>query len=462
MSTDERFFELWNDYLEGELDESGIVELQALVAGDERLSQMAVDSYQVHRLLGLIAQDSASRQDDFVRETLARLPADSPHFVHKVMQHLPQKAPRKDAMAWRLVTKWSLAIAAAAVVTFMAGLYFQRPSAERRIAKVAGLSGALQWTGNGGRVVRNLTVGTDISGGTIEGMTPDSWFELKFNDGSNVAFSGNSMLTFSDNGQKKLHLKEGTVSGNVKPQPAGRPMLIYTRSAVLEVLGTQFEVEAGLAATMLDVSKGIVRVRRLSDGATVDVPAKHRVIAATDREMLPIPIPASVNRWRSQLQRGPDRTLGKWSVPTGEQGASISTVPYTTEQGKTIFTLGFGVSCGNQPPVILEPGTHLRVRGRIASSHPVFFGLTVRQENGAFAGKFQTIRPAGEFTAGQTFEALLDLRDFGLDPSLRAWKDKLPGSPFHLVVESTWCHTLDKQAGLEIAEVELIPPVEEK
>jgi hypothetical protein len=39
-------------------------------------------------------------------------------------------------------------------------------------------------------------------------------------------------------------------------------------------------------------------------------------------------------------------------------------------------------------------------------------------------------------------------------------KDKLPSVPFGLVVESVWCHTLDKQAGLEISEVELAPAVD--
>ena len=37
-------------------------------------------------------------------------------------------------------------------------------------------------------------------------------------------------------------------------------------------------------------------------------------------------------------------------------------------------------------------------------------------------------------------------------------KDKLPSDPFHLVIETIWCHTLDQQAGLEIVEVELLPP----
>jgi hypothetical protein len=112
---------------------------------------------------------------------------------------------------------------------------------------------------------------------------------------------------------------------------------------------------------------------------------------------------------------------------------------------------------GDKPPVTLQPDSVLRVRGHIASRNEVYFGLTVRQPEGEFAGRFQTIRPAVEFPGERDFEILLRLRDFRLDPSLAGMKDKLPSVPFDLVVESIWCHTLDKQAGLEIFEVELLP-----
>jgi ferric-dicitrate binding protein FerR (iron transport regulator) len=353
-------------------------------------------------------------------------------------------------------TRWPWA-AAAAVIVLAASLHFMRPIAERPIAKVTGLNGSLQWTGNGGQVFHDLSVGTELPGGTIEGMTPGSWFELQFNDNSTVTISGTSTLTFSDHGQKKLYLKEGSVSGNVKPQPAGKPMLIYTRSAMLEVLGTQFEIEAGLAATMLNVSEGKVLVKRLSDGKTVDVPARHRVIAAADREMLPVPAPDAASRWKSQLHLGPDGTYGKWSLETDTQDAKLGAIPYTIPQEVTIYTAAFVVLRGDKPPVILQPDSVLRVRGHIASRNEVYFGITVRQPEGEFAGRFQTIRPAVEFPGGRDFEVLLKLRDFYLDPSLAQIKGKLPSVPFDLVVETFWCHTLDKQAGLEIFEVELLP-----
>jgi len=337
--------------------------------------------------------------------------------------------------------RWPWAVAAAASIALIASVYLSFSNVEPKIARITQLSGSLQWTGDGGRVFHNLRVGTKLPGGTIEGMVPGSWFELEFKDGSTVTISGNSMLTFSDHGQKKLYLKEGSVSGNVKPQPAGKPMLIYTRTAVLEVLGTQFEVEAGLAATMLNVSEGNVRVKRYSDGSMADVPAKHRLIAAADHEMLPEPTPDAANRWKSQLHLGPDGTYGKWSPETDTQDAKLGAIPYTIPQEVTIYTAAFVVLRGDKPPVILQPDSVLRVRGHIASRNEVYFGITVRQPEGEFAGRFQTVRPAVEFPGGRDFEILLKLRDFYLDPSLAQMKGKLPSVPFDLVVESIWCLT---------------------
>lgn len=129
-------------------------------------------------------------------------------------------------------------------------------------------------------------------------------------------------------------------------------------------------------------------------------------------------------------------------------------------QGTTIYTVGFTVSRGDNPPVILQSGSRLRIRGQIVSTHKVYFGVTVRHPNGEFAGRFQTTRPADECQVGQDFELALQLDDFQLDPSLAEMKHKLPGDPFDLVVDTFWCHTLDKPAGLEIAEVELLLPTD--
>ena len=457
MKENERFIELWTDYLEGELDESGTVELRALLAADEDLLRLAADSYEMHRMLGFIAQESDSRHETFVSETMARLPAGDSDFVEGVMQRLGRGATGKGKRTGVLDAKWRMAIAAAAAIVVIANVLLLRPEPEKRIARITGLSGSLQWTGDNGRVFHDLNLGAELPGGTVEGMTPESWFELQFNDGSAVTISGNSTLTFSDLGQKKLYLKEGSISAQVKPQRKDKPMRVFTRSAMLEVLGTQFEVEAELGATTLNVGEGKVRIKRLSDGVTVDVPAMHRLVASADREMRPVPAPGAVNSWRSQLHLGPDGAYGKWSPKTPFEQAKLRAIPLTIPQGLTIYTAAFGVSRGDTPPVVLQPGCRLRLRGHVASNNDVYFGITVMYPGGGFAGRFETIRAAAEFLSGQDFEVLLDLVGFQLDPSLTEIKNKLPNAPYHLVLESVWCHTLDRPSGLEITEVELLP-----
>jgi len=458
--------ELLEQYIDGTLADDDVGQLRILLR----------DSAEARAMLRSLATIDFGLQD-----IAATADSDSRGSHHEPIEdeNTDTMLSERTPIPWKpRTTKFMgvlLAVAALIIVTLSATLYFQRPSTKRPvdpiatqqaiagqpIAKITGLSGPLQWTGDGGQVDFDMRVGAELAGGTVEGLVPGSWFELTFSDGSTATISGDSLLTFSDDGQKKLHLKEGNLSSNVVPQPAHKPMLIYTRSALLEVLGTQFEVEAEAAATMLNVGDGSVRVTRFSDGNSVDVPARHRVVAAADRVMLPKPVPPSVSQWKSELHLGPIGAHGMWSPGTDTQEAKLGAIPYTTPQGKTIYTASLGVSCGDKPPVTLQPASRLRLRGRIVSPHRMYVGITVRQAKGAFAGRFQTIQPADEFLSGEDFDMTLHVQDFRLDPSLDAMKDKLPGDPFNLVVESIWCHTLDKQAGLEISQVELIPRAED-
>ena len=423
-------------HLDGGASPDEVVELSSQIETDAETRKLYLQMARIHATLAADDLPEPSVEDEIPCQACGDLPG-------------------AGGRSWRRLAMSGIAVAV--LIALAASFLLTRPSAEPAIAKITGLSGSLQWTGDGGRVFHDLSVGTELQGGTIEGMAPGSWFELEFNDGSTVTISGNSTLTFSDHGQKKLHLKAGGVSGDVKPQPAGKPMLIHTRSARLEVLGTQFDIDAGLLATTLNVSEGTVRVKRLSDGSTVDVPARHRVIAAADRKLLPVPVPDSINRWASQLHLGPGDTQGDWSPKTDTQDARLRAIPYTSAEGNTVYTAAFGPSHGDKPLVIVQPDSRLRVRGRVASAHKVYFGVTVRGAGGQFAGRFQTIRPAAEFRGGRDFEVILKFRDFQLDPSLGKMKGRLASSPFGLDVEAFWCHSLDKQAGLELTEVELIP-----
>jgi hypothetical protein len=93
--------------------------------------------------------------------------------------------------------KAAMALAAGIIVAVTGTLYYQYVNANRNIARVTGMNGVLIWIGNGGQIVQGsgsrqqptrwsnvLSEEVDLPGGTIEGMEPDSWFELEFLDGS--------------------------------------------------------------------------------------------------------------------------------------------------------------------------------------------------------------------------------------------------------------------------------------
>ncbi len=455
MNGDERFIELWNDYLEGDLDESGIAELQALVAGDDRLLRMAADSYQMHRLLGLMAQDSPSRQEDFVRETLARLPADDAHFVDGVMQHVPQGSPRKRATARMFLTKWRVAIAAAAVVVLIASGYFLFVNVDPEIARITELSGSVQWTGDGGRVIHDIEVGSSLRGGTLESLSADSWSTLAFRDGSTITISGQSMLTISEREPKELYLHVGSLSASVLPQPTGRPMLIHTPTAKLEVLGTRLAVEAEPASTILRVNEGRVRVTRLVDGSVTEVPAKYQVVASANRlaDFSVIRRPEPVSSWQSSLPRG--AIYGEWLRELEESNGGLRATPmllYRQKKLITFYVAALAVSHGQSPPVVLISGGKFRIRGQIEFAGEVYFGLTTHHADGGFAGKYVAARKFEVIQkTDETLDVELHLEDF------KPQEKSFPDSPIGLVLVDWWCCTAEVDAGMSISSVELIP-----
>ena len=111
---------------------------------------------------------------------------------------------------------------------------------------------------------------------------------------------------------------------------------------------------------------------------------------------------------------------------------------------------------GDRPPVMLRSDSLLRFHGCLDSQHYVFFGVTLRHPNGDFAGRYQSVRPADEFGTSSTFKAVIAARDLVLDPSLGHIKNKLPATPFDLVIESVWCHTLYDPSGLGISSVDVL------
>ena len=197
-------------------------------------------------------------------------------------------------------TKTTMGVTAAIIVVLITALWVQLANRTDKIVRVTGLSGALIWIGNGGKLVQAsdaseipttwanvLSKDGELPGGTIEGMASDSWFKLEFHDGSSAMIFGHSTLTFSDQGKKVLRLKTGQFSASVMPQSAPDPLVIHTHMAELTVVKAQLEVEAGPTSTMLYVRDGTVEIRRQSDDKTVSLAAGQRLVVSIDGDMYP-------------------------------------------------------------------------------------------------------------------------------------------------------------------------------
>jgi hypothetical protein len=135
MIDDDRFEKLWSDYLEGDLDEAGRGELQRLLAAEPRM-QRAVDAYQIHRLLGMLATEAAlqagaprvqadagrSAADAFVADTMARLPADDESFAGDVMSRIGGMSPLAVQAAPESCGRWPRWAQAATAAVIIGGL----------------------------------------------------------------------------------------------------------------------------------------------------------------------------------------------------------------------------------------------------------------------------------------------------------------------------------------------------
>ena len=421
--------------------------------------------------------DDAALRERFLREANLTTALEDAAIAEAAPK--PEVAPVPPQRSLARLLPWSIA-AAALVGLFTLAIWPNSDAVEQpAIAMVTGLDGSLVWTGDRGRVVREIAKGQPLAGGTIEGLTPDSWFELTFVDGSKVVLVGRSTLTFADDGQKRLRLREGTFTADVQPQPSGRPMVIDTRTATYEVVGTAFRLDAGLTASVLNVREGTVQATRRSDGASVPVTAAHRVVAAAGGELVATPIPAVVRSWQSLIASGPDQLSGQrsmygdWTASTGDAPARLRTIPFTVtpdddahrglDRPLTIYTTALPVSTGDTPPVLLDAGSVVRVAASVATDRTVFVGLTLRDREGNFAGRYQVTLPVNELRrdghlTGSQLLVALPVDRFTLDPSLASLRDRLPSSLDGLIVETCWCHTLLDPAGLAIESIAIESP----
>ena len=359
---------------------------------------------------------------------------------------IPMRRPVAD---WR---RWTLPIAALLIAAAMVGGLIGRFRADPEIVRIQEITGEVRWTGSGGRTVEAPPMHSSLRGGALETLSDGASVTVEFHDGSALTLTGRSTATISDDGQKSIDLREGSLSADVRPQPRGKPLLIHTPTAAMEVVGTRFDVESASASTRLNVNEGAVRLTRLVDGSVIEVPADYQAVASLVRgeKMASVKRAQPVIAWQSDLSRGGNGMEGEWLPPAAGAPARLKALPRLlnkTSRGRVIiYTVGLGPSSQGLTALQMQPDARLRVSGTMSRSVPVEMMLNTRSPRGGFAGNFfrQATPEAGSWQIEAPVSAFRRDRADGDEP-LR--------EPLNL----NWIaiYTIDADAGLEIEKAEL-------
>jgi hypothetical protein len=433
---DRRFDHLLARLLDEELAPVELDELAALLRDRPDRQQRVREQLEAADLIAQ-AEDSLRDGRRFVAAVLVQTAADP--FVAKVTAKLPEARSR-----WWF---WFGASAAGLLLTLgLAALLWPRYAPLARIAEV---NGPVQWTGDGGRVGPDPLVGQAVGGGTLESLSVDSWAVLEYADGSRVTVAGRSHLTVVDGPRKELRLGHGRLSATVAPQPAGRAMLIHTPTAVLEVVGTQLNVESDSSATRVSVNEGRVKVTRLVDGSVADVPADHQVVASVDRhsEFNAVRRPEPARVWQSRFPAGVN--YGDWQTSAdgpAELRAKALLLTCAKPKPLLIYVASAAVTADDSSPLVLGDAGRFVVRGRLSGPSEVLFGMTMNHPKGGFAGKYIAMRTVD---AGGPFEWAIPLAD------LKPIEGTFPMSPAGLEIVECWCLTVHDDHGLAVRSIEL-------
>lgn len=372
--------------------------------------------------------------------------------------HAPaRKSPTAAGQWWGTSAAWMRMAVAASIAVGMVTWLMPREIAPSPVLWVEDVVGTLSWTGGSGDNRTGVKTGERVPSGLFELSSEGGSAQLRFHDGTRLTLSSGCEVAIVDQGQKRLNLKAGTLTVDAKPQPRNRPMILQTTTARVEVVGTVFSLDATDDVTELGVSKGLVLIERLQDRASIEVGENQRVVASLGQSdaLELVSVSHLADEWRYGFEiASPRNWRGTWQPPSIDHPGSSLAVPCVAghhldgtpkvEYGLTVRGTGRGL-------VAMNPGGGVAITYRSQVSAPVRVMLSLKQEDGRFAGNFES-RIAEESELNQWHTVYLPLSSFQPQrPELHPTVAK--GSCLTFIFITSF----GDNAGLEVSEIAVLP-----
>lgn len=239
----------------------------------------------------------------------------------------PEAIPSQGRSRWFRIVAVCLC---AGIVMMVVGLLLLKSPTHgeppRVIARLTQIQGSALITDTNTQTRRAEEGAPVYAGSTIRTEGDAGSVVLVYPDGTRVSLVGRTSITCRDEGQKSVLLHGGILFGSVAPQPNGKPMLVVTPKDRLQVLGTRFSLTATSRTTEVRVEEGRVRLTRLRDGKSVEVPAGQRVISDAQSGLAPEDILSAPGEWSEDFEQGlPEGWTGRHvadHLPQGSKGGA--------------------------------------------------------------------------------------------------------------------------------------------
>ncbi len=141
-----------------------------------------------------------------------------------------------------------------------------------------------------------------LSGDALSLESPDALAVLRFADGARLSFRGPASAALSEGeAGRRVDLSGGLLVAEIPRQAEGRPFTVATPHAEIRILGTVLKVAIDPDAregTRVEVLEGKVRLKRNSDGRTLELAAGQQAQVVPGQALAARPRTGLVAHWR--------------------------------------------------------------------------------------------------------------------------------------------------------------------